>query len=49
MENSPVYVYLYDSRTETFQTDVPSSLTNVTFWLVNTVVIVLYFSALDLR
>lgn len=48
MENSPIYVYLYDSRTETFQTDVLSSLINATFWLVNTVVLVLYLSALDL-
>lgn len=36
MENSPVYVFLNEFRTETFQTDVLSSLTNANVWLMNT-------------
>lgn len=35
MENRPVYVFLNEFRTERFQTDVLSSLTNVNVGLMN--------------
>lgn len=43
MENSPVYVFLCEFRTETFQTDVLSSLSNANVWLIYTNVVLCSF------